>query len=52
MCNVQMDLSPFDGINICGYENLQCVQMADFGYDGGAEDIMPHLARHLQRRLQ
>ncbi len=46
--NVAMDLSPFDGINVCGYEGMQCTQMADFGFDGGAEDIMPVMARHLR----
>lgn len=46
--NVAMDLSPFDGINVCGYETMQCTQMADMGFDGGAEDVMPVMARHLQ----
>lgn len=50
--NVAMDLSPFDGINICGYEGLQCAQMADFGFRGGAEEVMPQLARCLCARLQ
>lgn len=29
--NVDMDLSPFDGINPCGYEGLQTVSMASRG---------------------
>lgn len=46
--NVAMDLSPFDGIDVCGYAGMQCTQMSDFGFDGGAEDVMPVMARHLR----
>lgn len=46
--NVAMDLSPFDGINVCGYETMECTQMADCGFDGGAEDVMPVMARLLR----
>lgn len=29
--NVDMDLSPFDGINPCGYEALEVTQISDYG---------------------
>ncbi len=50
--NVAMDLSPFDGINVCGFPKLQCTQMADFGFSGGAESVMHDLANHLRASLE
>ena len=46
-----MDLSPFDGINPCGYPGLAVTQLADLGVDWGVEDagmrLVTPLATHL-----
>jgi lipoate-protein ligase B len=49
--NIDMDLSPFDDIDPCGYPGLRVVQLADFGVrrsvtEAGRE-LAPELARHL-----
>jgi lipoyl(octanoyl) transferase len=49
--NIDMDLSPFDDIDPCGYPGLRVAQLADFGVrrsvtEAGRE-LAPVLARHL-----
>ena len=49
--NIDMDLSPFDDIDPCGYPGLRVTQLAEFGVrrsvaDAGRE-LAPVLARHL-----
>jgi lipoyl(octanoyl) transferase len=49
--NIDMDLSPFDDIDPCGYPGLRVAQLADFGVrrsvtEAGRE-LAPELARHL-----
>lgn len=49
--NVDMDLSPFDRINPCGYENLAMTQTSDLdgpsSLDRVADDLTQHLAEQL-----
>lgn len=53
--NVAMDLSPFSGINPCGYAGLQTVCMADYGvtasWDEVADTLAGQIARHCGLRL-
>jgi lipoyl(octanoyl) transferase len=37
--NNNMDLTPFDHINTCGFENLQVTQLADFGISISTTDL-------------
>ncbi|MYN13982.1 lipoyl(octanoyl) transferase LipB [Pusillimonas sp. TS35] len=45
--NVDMDLSPFLGINPCGYEGLETVDMRSHGVSMGLEDVGNQLANRL-----
>lgn len=49
--NVDMDLSPYDGINPCGYEGLAVTQLKDLGVDTNISSIMPVLATALANQL-
>ncbi len=49
--NVDMDLSPFLGINPCGYAGLRTVDMASCGVKWSLEEAGERLATHLQRVL-
>jgi len=49
--NVAMDLTPFDGINPCGYEGLRTVDMAACGVVAGPRDVGEVLARELAAAL-
>jgi len=48
--NVDMDLSPFNGINPCGYAGLQTVCMADFGVTASWEEVAHTLASQIAQR--
>jgi len=50
--NVDMDLSPFKGINPCGYEGLQVTQLSDFVSDISIEQVAQSLQQHLLQRLK
>jgi lipoyl(octanoyl) transferase len=49
--NVDMDLTPFDWINPCGYQGLKVTQLKSLGVTlsvaAAAERLLPHLAREL-----
>ena len=49
--NVDMDLTPFDWINPCGYQGLKVTQLKNLGVTlsvaAAAERLLPHLAREL-----
>jgi lipoyl(octanoyl) transferase len=47
--NVDMDLTPFLGINPCGYENLATVDMAACGVTAGLEEAGECLAARIAR---
>lgn len=49
--NVDMDLSPFQAIDPCGYPGLSVVQARDFGVTGTAKDVGIRLARLMVQRL-
>ena len=51
--NVDMDLTPFTGINPCGYAGLEVTQMVDEGARGATvqtvfKRLLPHLKQHLK----
>ena len=48
--NVDMDLTPFDGINPCGYAGLQTVCMANYGVQASMEDVGQTLAEQIATR--
>ncbi|MDO6462446.1 lipoyl(octanoyl) transferase LipB [Granulosicoccaceae sp. 1_MG-2023] len=45
--NVDMDLSPFDGINPCGYAGLRVTQTRDQGVAASMDELSGVLIRHL-----
>lgn len=47
--NVRMDMRPFADIHPCGLVGTPVTQMADFGVEQSAEELMPPLAEHLRR---
>lgn len=49
--NIQMDLSPFQRINPCGYAGLEVVSMSDLGGPGRMEDVAPTLLEHLAKQF-
>ncbi|MFT5351176.1 MAG: lipoyl(octanoyl) transferase [Planctomycetota bacterium] len=49
--NVNMDTSPFSGINPCGYPNLQVTQLADFGLTAGLDEVIDGLLKVLLRNI-
>ncbi len=49
--NVNMDLSPFSGINPCGYSDLQVTQLTEYGVDTQPADVAQPLIGHLCRLL-
>jgi lipoyl(octanoyl) transferase len=49
--NVDMDLTPFQAIDPCGYPGLSVVQARDFGVTGTAKDVGIRLARLMVQRL-
>ena len=49
--NVDMDLTPFQAIDPCGYPGLSVVQARDFGVTGTAKEVGIRLARLIAQRL-
>jgi lipoyl(octanoyl) transferase len=49
--NVDMDLTPFDRINPCGYADLKMTQLAEFGRKPGLEPVARRLAPMLIDQL-
>lgn len=49
--NVDMDLSPFEAIDPCGYPGLKTVQLKDFGVTDTTEAVLDKLAGALTRQL-
>ncbi len=49
--NVDMDLTPFAGINPCGYQGLEVTQLSDLGVELDTEALAPRLIDHLLRQL-
>ena len=51
--NINMDLTPFQYINPCGYAGLEMCQLADFidKSEANCEKVAPQLVRHFARLL-
>lgn len=49
--NVAMDLSPFQAINVCGYEGLPVTQLADLGIADGVQSVGEKLVVELEGLL-
>jgi lipoyl(octanoyl) transferase len=49
--NVNMDISPFSGINPCGYPELEVVQLRDFGLTTGLDEVADGLLNFLLRNI-
>ncbi len=49
--NIDMDLTPFDAINPCGYAGLKVTQLADLGVVESIETIGDKLVQHLLQAL-
>jgi lipoyl(octanoyl) transferase len=49
--NVDMDLSPFNAIDPCGYPGLTVTQLRDLGVTESPQRVAEHVARHLTRLL-
>jgi lipoyl(octanoyl) transferase len=45
--NVDMDLTPFEGINPCGYAGLQTINMVDVGARASWDDVAQALATQI-----
>jgi lipoyl(octanoyl) transferase len=50
--NVDMDLSPFDSINPCGYEGLRVTQAIEVGISVPWEELQAQLTQNLVHGLQ
>ena len=50
--NVDMDLSPFDNINPCGYEGLRVTQCIELGITVPWEELQAQLTQNLVHGLQ
>lgn len=49
--NLQMDLSPFQQINPCGYENLEVVQLSDYIEKVEVSQVLHQLTCHLSDNI-
>jgi lipoyl(octanoyl) transferase len=49
--NVDMDLSPFNAIDPCGYQGLEVTQTQDLGIHLSVSDIAEKLVPYLRRQL-
>ncbi len=50
--NVDMDLTPFNNINPCGYQGLRVTQAVALGITVGINELQAHLAQNLVHGLQ
>ena len=50
--NVDMDLSPFDAINPCGYAGLRVIQTTDLNITLTAHEAGEQLSQHLLQQLE
>ncbi len=49
--NIAMDLSPFEGINPCGYEGLQTTDMRSHGVSADMDQVAHYMCRYLSQAL-
>lgn len=50
--NVDMDLSPFNAIDPCGYQGLQVTQLKDLGIDCNLLQAQQRIVQHLLQALE
>ncbi|MEN9849562.1 MAG: lipoyl(octanoyl) transferase LipB [Pseudomonadota bacterium] len=50
--NVNMDLSPFSGINPCGYKDLQVNQLYDYGISSSVDQVSQEFLPYLLQQLR
>jgi lipoyl(octanoyl) transferase len=50
--NVDMDMSPFDNINPCGYQGLRVTQCVELGISVPWEELQAELTQNLVHGLQ
>ena len=50
--NIDMDLTPYDFINPCGYQGLRVTQLKDFGINVNIDELQALLAQNLIEGLQ
>lgn len=50
--NIDMDLSPYQAINPCGYAGMAVTQMKDFNVAADLPSITDRLVRHLEAQLE
>jgi len=50
--NVDMDLTPYQAINPCGYAGLEVTQTRDLGIEDGLDTLQDKLVVHLERILE
>jgi len=50
--NIDMDMTPYDFINPCGYKGLRVTQLKDFGINKTPDQIEQQLAQNLLNLLQ
>jgi lipoyl(octanoyl) transferase len=50
--NADMDLTPFDNINPCGYEGLRVTQAIEVGITAPWEELQAQLTQNLVHGLQ
>ena len=50
--NVDVDLSPFDNINPCGYHGLAVARTIDLGVEQSATEVGHALVRHIAAQIQ
>lgn len=49
--NVNMDLTPFSGINPCGYAGMAVTQLADYGVAMSVTQVQEALCHHLNKLM-
>ena len=50
--NVDMDLTPYDFINPCGYQGLRVTQLKDFGISADMDELQARVAQNLTDGLR
>lgn len=49
--NINMDLTPYQGINPCGYEGLICTQLINYKKDSSVSEVKMNLPNYLLKHL-
>ena len=49
--NIDMDLSPFDGINPCGFQTLKMTQMSDLNTEIDKKELKSNLIKQIEKHF-